>query len=140
MNLQHYLWKDVIGYNLHPAIPVRNDPDLRIADVGTGTGSEASPSPTEIGEETLIGVRVWLVDLSRQLPSAHLDGFDISDEQFPPKQWLPAKLSLQTLDVFSPIPDDLVGKYDIVHVRLFVLVVRNDDPTPILRNLTSMLS
>ena len=31
------------------------------------------------------------------------------------------------------------GKYDIVHVRLLILVVENSDPRPIIRNLVQML-
>jgi hypothetical protein len=37
LNLQHYLWKDTLNYDIHPSIPVAHD-HLRIADVGTGTG------------------------------------------------------------------------------------------------------
>lgn len=84
--------------------------------------------------------RIWLIDVNRRLPSAHLDGFDISADQYPPKEWLPANLSLQTLDIHKQIPEELKGKYDIVHVRLFRAVVCNDDPSSILRNLYSMLS
>jgi hypothetical protein len=44
------------------------------------------------------------------------------------------------LDIFTEnLPKDLVGKFDIVHVRLFLLVVRNNDPVPILRNLLKLL-
>lgn len=84
--------------------------------------------------------RIWLIDVNRQLPSARLDGFDISGGQYPPKEWLPANLSLRTLDVHKPIPEEFKGQYDIVHVRLFLTVVRNDDPLPILNNLMDMLS
>lgn len=45
-----------------------------------------------------------------------------------------------TLDIHKPIPEELKGKYDIVNVRLFLTVVRNDDPLPILQNLMDMLS
>ena len=45
-----------------------------------------------------------------------------------------------TLDVHEPIPEGLRGKYDVVHVRLFLTVVRNDDPGPILENMLRMLS
>lgn len=39
LNLQHYLWKDQTGFLLHPAITLDTSrTDLRIADVGTGTG------------------------------------------------------------------------------------------------------
>lgn len=38
LNLQHYLWKDQTGYLLHPSISLSGAENLRIADVGTGTG------------------------------------------------------------------------------------------------------
>lgn len=120
LNLQHYLWKDAVGYNIHPDIPVQNSKDFKIADVGTGTG-------------------IWLIDLNRQLPLSCFDGFDVSADQYPPKEWLPANLSLETLDIHKEIPEELKGKYDIVHVRLFLTVVKNDDPLPILKNLMDML-
>lgn len=37
LSLQHYIWKENMGYLLHPDIDVSR-PDLTIADVGTGTG------------------------------------------------------------------------------------------------------
>lgn len=37
LNFQHYIWKDQIGYLLHPSIPREGD-SLKIADIGTGTG------------------------------------------------------------------------------------------------------
>lgn len=120
LNLQHYLWKDAVGYNIHPDIPVQDHNDFRIADIGTGTG-------------------IWLIDVNRQLPSARLDGFDISPDQYPPKEWLPSTISLETMDVHKPIPHELRGKYDLVHVRLFITVVKKDDPSPILENLKAML-
>lgn len=83
---------------------------------------------------------IWLLQVSRQLPLASCNGFDISAEQFPPNEWLPANVSLQTLDIFSPIPDELIGQYDIVHVRFLAVIVKNDDPAPILKNLIKMLS
>ena len=83
---------------------------------------------------------IWLVDVNRQLPSVHLDGFDNSVDQFPSQEWLPDNISLHRLDVLEPIPETLKGKYDLVHVRLFLAVVQDDDPTPILRNLMDMLS
>ncbi|KAL8726623.1 MAG: hypothetical protein Q9181_005972 [Wetmoreana brouardii] len=81
LNLQHYLFREQLGFLLHPVIPFARE-DLKIADVGTGTGE---------------------------------------------------------LDIFSSIPEDLVGRYDIVHARLFFLVVRNGDPIPLLQNLIKLL-
>ena len=37
LNLQHYLWKDEVGYLLHPSIPLDVE-DLSVADIGVGTG------------------------------------------------------------------------------------------------------
>ena len=38
LNLQHYLWKDVVGFNIHPDIPVHDRKGFSVADVGAGTG------------------------------------------------------------------------------------------------------
>ncbi|KAL9118055.1 MAG: hypothetical protein Q9187_005404 [Circinaria calcarea] len=120
LNLQHFFWKDQLGYNLHPSIPTSN-PEIKIADVGTGTG-------------------IWLLELARDLSSsAQLDGFDIDLSQSPPKEWLPKNVNMYKLDVFEELPDDLVGKYDVIHARLFLLIVQNNDPTPILKNFIRML-
>lgn len=37
LNLQHYIWKEALGCILHPSIKLSGS-DIRIADVGTGTG------------------------------------------------------------------------------------------------------
>lgn len=52
----HALWSKVFGYNVHPKIPTGR-PDLRVADVGTGTGLVQSspagiPRPTSSFTET----------------------------------------------------------------------------------------
>ena len=49
-------------------------------------------------------------------------------------------MNLGILDMLAPIPEELVGKYDIVHVGLLIMVVRNENPTPLLENLISLLS
>jgi SAM-dependent methyltransferase len=41
--------------------------------------------------------------------------------------------------VFRPIPDELVEKYDVIHIRHFVCVVKDNDPAPLLQNLCRML-
>ncbi|KAA6408447.1 MAG: hypothetical protein FRX48_07529 [Lasallia pustulata] len=121
LNLQHYCFRDLLGYNIHPQIPVDpKDKNLSIADIGTGTGN-------------------WLTHVHRELPHARLDGFDSSLEQFPPKGWWPPNVTLEYLDALKPIPQELHGKYDIVHVRLFLFVIQNGDPRPLLDNAMHML-
>lgn len=85
--------------------------------------------------------RIWLVDLARYLPaSARIDGFDIDLTQCPPKEWLPPNVSVHNLDCLAPLPDRLVGRYDIVHIQLFHLAVHSNDPAPIIKNLVKLLS
>jgi len=123
LNLSHYIWQSSFGYNLHPRIQnaIMGKENLHVADVGTGTG-------------------VWLLDMAQQLPrSTQLDGIDISFGQFPPREWLPQNVTLRLVDMFRPTPVELVEKYDIIHIRHFVCVVKDNDPTPLLRNLLRML-
>lgn len=84
--------------------------------------------------------RLWLADLSRQVSNkAQLDGFDIDTSQAMPKEWLPSNVHVRKWDVTTETPLDLLGQYDVVHVRLFIFVVRND-LVYILRNLMKLLS
>lgn len=55
LNLQHYLWKDALQFNIHPSINISNE--SVIADVATGTAA-------------------WLLDVASEFPGAKLDGFD----------------------------------------------------------------
>ena len=47
---------------------------------------------------------------------------------------------MHKLDAFSPLPHELLGKYDIVHLRLFIVLIKNNDPVSLLGNLIRMLS
>jgi len=82
----------------------------------------------------------WLIDVNKELPAAHLEGFDISDEQYPCKAWLPDRISLQRLDVTKAIPQNLEARYDLVQVRLFLCVIQNEGPDAILKAIFNMLS
>ena len=84
-------------------------------------------------------ISIWLIDLAEQLPRGQLDGYDISSAQFPPAKWLPANVKLSTLDALAEVPAPLVGRYDVIHIGLLVLVL-GDDPGPLLRNILRMLS
>ncbi|OCL03346.1 S-adenosyl-L-methionine-dependent methyltransferase [Glonium stellatum] len=120
LNYQFYLWKDTLGFNLHPNIPTPK-PDARIADVATGTG-------------------IWLLDLAHSLPkSVQLDGFDIDISQSPPAQWLPPNVNIRTWDLFQDVPTDFVGKFDIVHVRLIGLAVKDNNPLQVVSALHKLL-
>ena len=122
LNLQHHLLRELLGYSIHPDILANVDTEshLQIADVGTGTGQ-------------------WLIDVARELPSAQLDGFDISTDQYPSSAWLPSNILLRQLDIMESIPGNMEGKYDIVHVQLFLCVIQKD-PIAVLKELLKMLS
>ncbi|KAL9077080.1 MAG: hypothetical protein Q9157_003476 [Trypethelium eluteriae] len=83
---------------------------------------------------------LWLIELARMLPNARLDGLDISFDQCPPHEWLPQNVSLVKHDIFSEPPSELMEKYDVIHVQLFITILRDGDPVPMLRNLMKMLS
>lgn len=119
LNCQFLLWKSELGFNLHPHIP-EPSPSARIADVATGTA-------------------IWLLELARAFPGRQFDGFDISLEQCPPPEWLPPKVRLQQWDMFGRLSPELEGAFDVVHIRLLLLVIRENDPGPLLRNVMKML-
>ena len=84
---------------------------------------------------------LWLLDLAKTLPpSTQLDGFDISDSGYPPREWLPSHVSMQILNAFEDPPQTLWGKYDIVHLRLFLIVVNENNVAPLLDHCMKLLS
>ncbi|KAJ5150915.1 uncharacterized protein N7482_010167 [Penicillium canariense] len=94
---------------------------MKVAEIGTGTG-------------------MWLLDLASQLPeSVQLDGFDLSEEQFPARYIWPANVTFDKLDAFGDVPDHLANKYDVVHLRFWCCIVRNNDPTRLIRHAAGLL-
>ncbi|KAJ5117424.1 hypothetical protein N7448_011056 [Penicillium atrosanguineum] len=94
---------------------------MRIADVGTGTG-------------------IWLRDVADILPvTCQLDGFDISDAMFPSKTVLPANVTFRRQNLLEKFPDDYLGKYDVVNVRVMVVALSFDEWEPAVRNLMTLL-
>jgi len=115
LHMQHYIWTETLGYLLNPKVPT--GPNLSIAEVGTGTG-------------------IWLFEVNRRLPTpaADLCGIDISDDQFPHAVFLPSNARFVKSDALDPAgpPPELCEKFDIVHIRLFIAVIKNNDPTSLL--------
>lgn len=129
LHLQHALWQNTVGFLLEEhvkqALPTESSGRLKVADLACGNG-------------------VWLTDLSRELADkgilAHLDGFDINDILFPAPAFLPPSVSFQKLDVLAkPLPQDLIGAYDVVHVRAFTSLIVHADTTPLLSTVLAML-
>lgn len=84
---------------------------------------------------------IWLLEYAEQAhPSTQLEGFDISLAQTPHRDWVPSNVKFRQYDVLTAPPNDLLEKYDIVHVRHLSYIIRNNDPAPVLRTLLKMLS
>lgn len=132
LHLQHFLIQNTIGYLLEPTIEEfvigpRRSQQIKVADLACGNG-------------------IWLSELYSTLTraniSAQLDGFDINPINFPNPTHLPASVSLKQLDILAkPLPVELIGVYDIVHIRAIPSVVTKSggDPTPVLSVASQLL-
>ena len=58
----------------------------------------------------------------------------------PAAEYLPPNVSLETMDVFGDVPENLVGIFDVVHINTFCVVVKNGNPVLLLWHLIGMLS
>ena len=106
---------------LHPTIEFSVTPTSRIADVATGTGA-------------------LLIDLSKQLPkSCQLDGFDLSDSQFPSKDDLPENITFHIADAKALVESQFKEKFDIVNIRYLTAGLKPDDWEVVARNAYDML-
>lgn len=119
LNLQYFLWKESLQFDIHPSIPITKGP-VQIADVATGTA-------------------IWLTQVARQMPTASFYGFDVTLAQTPPQEWLPSNVTLVPWNIFDKVPENMCDKFDVVHVRLLILVVQNSNPSNIIRSLVKML-
>jgi hypothetical protein len=90
-------------------------------------------------------LRAWLLSVAsdleqEQYQKVSLAGFDLLDVHFPAPQNLPENIKLGVLDAFvENIPDEHIGQYDVVHVRVFTAVVKKNDPAPLIKNAYKML-
>ncbi|KAF2656070.1 S-adenosyl-L-methionine-dependent methyltransferase [Lophiostoma macrostomum CBS 122681] len=120
LNLQHYLWKEAIGFLIEPSISLPDD--ASVADVACGDG-------------------IWLLDAyaSRLLPKAQLKGFDVDLSQAPHSNWLPSNITFNEWNIFEDIHPRWEGQFDFVHVRLLVLVLSGEARKPFVERLYKLL-
>lgn len=83
---------------------------------------------------------MWLLDVRDILKDADLDGLDISFAAAPPSQTLPPNVKYRHWNVKEAVPEDLIGVYDIVHVRFLAWVVLNDEIPAFVAKIFSLLS
>lgn len=85
--------------------------------------------------------RIWLTDLAKRLPSTtHLDGLDISFDAMPPLEWLPPNVTLRNWDIYKEPAEDLHGLYDVINIRNFSFVLKDEDIPEVLARLNRLLS
>ncbi|KAF7587095.1 hypothetical protein BBP40_007734 [Aspergillus hancockii] len=127
LNLQHFLWRESFRFSIHPSIQPQllsnapNNANLSIADVACGTS-------------------LWLADVARELPQAELDGLDVCLTQATNQHWLPSNITLHEWNILNKtVPSELVGKYDLVHVRSLALALAGKDPKTVIRNLYQLV-
>ena len=85
--------------------------------------------------------RIWMVDTASSLSATvSFDGFDICLDQTPAPAFLPNNVHLHHWDMFQEPPPEFIGQFDLVHVRLVTLVIKDNDPEPLIRNLRKLLS
>lgn len=107
-----------MGYLLHPNVVAQLPLDAHVADVATGTG-------------------IFLQYVHRERPESTLHGFDISSDLFP--ETTHQNVTLSTMDVKKPVPEDLRGKYDLVHVRMLAAAMLPEEWAPVVRNVSMLL-
>ncbi|KAI4183570.1 MAG: hypothetical protein LQ348_004663 [Seirophora lacunosa] len=106
-----------LGWTLHPSVTRNLDQSPSIADFATGTG-------------------LFLRSLAKTYPNAaRLDGYDLSPEMFVSD----GKVKLSVADVKKPMPTELHGLYDVLHLRWLIAGMEPDDWEPVLRNLLPLL-
>lgn len=92
-----------------------------VADVATGTG-------------------VWLKSLAAELPpDARLDGYDFDTSKYPPPESLPSNVQLKYGDGLEPFPEEVLGQYDLVHVRLLMYGLKAPQWEDMAANLRTLL-
>lgn len=82
--------------------------------------------------------------LSAQRPvsdssQSYYHGFDISSDQFPTEA-LPPNMEFSVHDILQPFPEEHIGRYDLVNVRLLVGAIKEADYFRAVNNAAALLS
>lgn len=80
------------------------------------------------------------MQLAQHLPHWHIDGFDISGDQYPSAAWVSGNISLYEHDAFRPFPSEYHGKYDLVNLRFFMTLLNGQNLNQVLQNIMALLS
>ncbi|KAL8727983.1 MAG: hypothetical protein Q9181_005500 [Wetmoreana brouardii] len=151
LNSQHLLWKMELGWSLHPSLyslmsiaqPASTTVSEDLTSTVTSPVQHQRPLAAQADAfriaDLATGTAIWPLDIAHSFPLVHIDGFDIDLQQCPPPDWLPRNVTLRSWDIFSVLAPGLEDSYDVVHIRLLLLVIRDNNPRPVLRNALRML-
>ncbi|KAF2762993.1 hypothetical protein EJ05DRAFT_506638 [Pseudovirgaria hyperparasitica] len=153
LSMQH--WMFTYFFDEYPPQPapaslvteehIKENGNIRIADVGCGNGSVLSNFfSTNCKAIITYTSSAWLLETYRSLPAnirenVLFEGIDIAHDYLPMGDDIPSTFKFSEWDVYTEPPAELIGQFDIVHIRLFVIVVRDNDPCTMIRNAVRLL-
>ncbi|KAI1419870.1 hypothetical protein F5Y12DRAFT_720221 [Xylaria sp. FL1777] len=124
LEFQHRFFDDAMNNELlpvHIAKELAENHSPRVCDVATGTA-------------------IWLKELAKTLPaSAELVGLDFDVSKFPEPETLPSNIRLSFGNAYEPFPEEFRNRFDVVHLRHFILATKKDHGIHLIRNLLSLL-
>ncbi|KAF2966625.1 hypothetical protein GQX73_g6983 [Xylaria multiplex] len=116
LNRQHRLFDDMMQNDLLPP--------------HVASALSALKTPPKI-LEVATGTAVWLTEVAKTLPlDAEFVGLDYDTTKFPSS--LPPNITLRQADMFKPFSGDLLGKFDVVNVRLIIFALKEGQGTDLL--------
>ncbi|RYP53857.1 hypothetical protein DL769_010444 [Monosporascus sp. CRB-8-3] len=122
LDSQHAFFDDVMENDLLPP------------HIATELSTKPSPSVLELAT----GSAVWLRELVKTLPaSAELVGLDCNTAKFP--KALPENIKLGFVDMYQPFPEELHGRFDVVHIRLIICAAKKGMGVWLASNILSLL-
>ncbi|KAI1421795.1 hypothetical protein F5Y12DRAFT_765953 [Xylaria sp. FL1777] len=123
LNRQHHLFDDMMQNDLLP-------PDV-------ASSLSKSPTPPKI-LEIATGTAIWLSEVGKTLsPDAELVGLDYDTTKF--QSSLAPNITLRQANMYEPFPSDLLGKFDVVNVRLIIFALKEGQGTDLVKNLMTLL-
>ena len=144
---QHALWQNDLRFLLHPTITASLSPHDSPTNLPNTTGSPAKPAtatspppaPSLRIADLATGTALWSLSLLHEFPQAHITASDASLAQTPSHEWLPPGLEVHEWDFYTPIPQQWVEQFDVVHVRLALLAIKSNDTRTVLESAGAML-
>ena len=83
---------------------------------------------------------IWALELASKLPTTvQIDGFDVSDLQYPAPGFRPSNVKLYVQEGFKDYPAEFLEQDDI-DARFWLCILRNADARPLLKKLLSLVS